>query len=234
MNLGKWHESWKELMWYKGRELQNSDEKISKVIQHWAQPIPEEALVESLSIRKRLLDNNLRYTRGYGASANRGEYALERQILLESHPYGQTKLIDGINGVNLGRGIVGQRRKHAVEADLLLVEHHKQGMRLIVGEVKKSDQNAWYAVIENLRELKLVYAQENRIKKIFESRGLHFDEKFIITGAVIAPYEFYIQKHKKANATKLAKKLIEEMSLHHQIVIELLIWQDGNLLPYTI
>src|SRR4051812_794246 len=63
-------------------------------------------------------------------------------------------IVDGINAVPPARDSTGRRRAN-VEADLFLLVERQRKYSILVVEVKESSNNAWYAAVENLLQLRL-------------------------------------------------------------------------------
>ncbi len=150
---------------YTSAEIPNLPERISNVITLWTAPVPGGW---QRGPDSRLLDRTQRYLRGDAATPKPGsEHKLELEILAPDPAATVTtcfgaRLIDGINAVPLARDAGGRRRGN-VEADMLLLTADAAGHRTqLLVEAKTSSDNAWYAVIESLRQLKLFQLSQQR------------------------------------------------------------------------
>ncbi len=184
-----------------------------------------------LRIPSRLL-NGKRYTRGDEADPRRWEHRIEHEILcqhFEDVTYLQDgRVIDGVNAFPLVRDSGGGRNGN-VEADLLLLVRSACGYRLVVAEVKHSANNAWFAAVENLRQLKLLISGEDA-GQLFRQRNpaLDLPANLGITGLVAAPRGFYSQPGQKANSIGAARMLINTIRAEADVDIRLAMWETQH------
>src|SRR6202041_3212732 len=128
-----------------------------------------------------------RYRRGNLTKALIGEHLIEREILCEFFPEVVAlggKQIDGINAMPLSTDIGGERKAN-VEADLYLLVGEGGSYRLILGEVKTTDEHAWFATVENLRQLRLML-DSAEAQRLFRRRmpELSLPQTLPVTGIV--------------------------------------------------
>jgi hypothetical protein len=217
-----------ELAAYEGREVLNADDRIEKVVALWHMPIPGGWKREKDA---RLLDPEKRYCRGnVGPDGNRrGEHRIEHEIL-EPKPGDQSticlgaRLVDGVNAVPLAKDAGGGRAGN-VEADMLLLVRDGSNWRHLLVEVKVRSNNAWYAVVENLRQLAL-FSQSEASRNLFRSRqpNLGLPAVMPATAVVVAPAAFYTSKGAKRAAVDPARRLIARMHDEANVAVELATW----------
>jgi hypothetical protein len=157
---------------------------------------------------------------------------IEHEILCEYFDevtcLGDSKLIDGVNAFPLVRDSGGARNGN-VEADLLLLVEGTQGYRLLISEVKHSSNNAWCAVIENLRQLKLVVSGEDACQ-IFRRRNpaLNLPVYVPITGVVITPHDFFHHAGQKVNSMGAARELLTVLRNETDADLRLSVWDTQH------
>ena len=153
-----WAQEWMELASYPGPWLPNPEARIERLLGLWKAPVPGGWRRDPADIPSRLLDGR-RYTRGDESEPHNGEHKLEHEILCEhfdwSAVFTQGRLVDGVNAFPLVRDSGGGRNGN-VEADLFLLVQEAEGYRLMLAEVKHSANHAWFALVENLRQLRLL------------------------------------------------------------------------------
>lgn len=152
-----WLKLWMDLACYHGRDVPGPEARTDQLIELWHTDIPGGW---HRNPDPQLLDPSVRYRRGDALKGPRagGEHELEHDVLHPDPSVTQTRcfgdrLIDGINAVPLARDPTGGRAGN-VEADLLLLTRNRGADRLLLVEVKTISNNAWYATVENLRQLR--------------------------------------------------------------------------------
>jgi hypothetical protein len=225
--FNSWAREWMELARFEGRTLSDAPERIDNIVKLWDRRIPGDNWKPQPP--KRL--SGARYTRGNVAAAEKrlGEHAIEYAILSPDPLTNPTmclgrKLIDGINAVPLAKDVGGGRIGN-VEADLLLlVENDVHGYELQLVEVKAASNNAWYAVVELLRQLKLL-SENPAMANLFEShRGVTEGAgNLLVTGVVLAPPDFFDASGQKKNAVEHARTLISAFA-PKDLHVELATW----------
>lgn len=116
-------------------------------------------------------------------------------------------------------------RNGNVEADLFLLVRNSQSYRLILAEVKHSANHAWFAVVENLRQLKLLVSGEDACLLFRQRRpALGLPDGIPVTGLVVAPRCFYSQPGRKANSTAAARMLISAIRSKIDVDLRLSVW----------
>jgi hypothetical protein len=209
-----WAASWAAPASYGGAIVPDVDARISKIVHLWNAPVPDGWQREH---DPQLLDPARRYRRGDIAAPTPGsEHELELQILRPDPEIEVTtvlgeRLIDGINAIPLARDPEG-RRSGNVEADLLLLTSAPGGARQLLVEAKTTWGNAWYAAVENLRQLKL-FQLSQAANEIFRHRGTHSGGRLSTAGMVLAPASFYTARGAKRNALEPARQLIAALDV---------------------
>jgi len=101
-------------------------------------------------------------------------------------------------------------------------------------EVQVSESNAWYAAIENLRQLRLLRESE-ATRRLFEfcRPELRLPPDVRISGLVVAPRGFFTGKGKKGNAVKPAQLLLDRFRADAGIDVRLAVWESGAIQPLT-
>jgi hypothetical protein len=170
-----------------------------------------------------------RYRRGNLNKTRRGEHAIEYEILCQQ--FGDVicdgyKLLDGVNAFPLARDSRGGRRAN-VEADMFLLGEHKGTHRLFLCEVKADSNTAWYAAVENLRQLRLLTSCEESLG-LFACRNPSLDlpSNIPVTALVVAPPLFYSSRGQKANAVAPALNLLARFSAEFGVDARLAVWDS--------
>jgi hypothetical protein len=224
-NFYVWARQWMEIADFNGPHLPDADRRIRRVLDLWDLPVPEPW--------QRGMDPQLltaRYRRGDLDAPHTGEHSIEHGILggLEEVSCLGGTVVDGINAMPLARDCSGGRRGN-VEADLFLLVRIGGSYQLVLCEVKHSSNTAWYAAIENLRQLKLLHLSAVA-RRLFHERcpGLSLPAEIPIRGLVLAPGSFYRQAGQKANAVPHAGRMLREFTLRTGIAAHMAIWDAGS------
>jgi hypothetical protein len=220
-----WRDAWDEL---------GARQRVSDVLELWQAPIPEPWMRFEEDTPKRLLSDQ-RYTRGNLNRNRRGEHEIEYEILVTQ--FGKVTclgrpLLDGVNAYPLVKDSAGGRNDN-VEADLVLLAGQADSAFLFVTDVKKTDGNAWAALVQNLRQLRLFMANPT-CASFFKTRGVRANV-VQICGGVIAPNSFYTSPGQRAKSVPFARKLSESMQQMHNVKTELFAWDSvhGRLWPFA-
>jgi hypothetical protein len=221
-----WANSWMHLARYEGAVVADVDQRIEQLVRLWQDPIPGSWL--------RTTDVQLhgeRYRRGDRAQPNAGEHMIEHEILhrdFESVSCFGTRLLDGVNALPLVRDAGGGREAN-VEADMFLLSRQGEDYRLWLCEVKADSNNAWYAAIENLRQLRLLMSSPASMR-VFSRRlplsSLPVDMP--VTGLVLAPLRFYSSPGKKANSVAPAQALLARFLSEFDVDVRLAVWDSAG------
>jgi hypothetical protein len=182
----------------------------------------------------RLHDKNKRYLRGQtrskkdGPHVPRGEHLIEHTILCPDMAAERTTslglpLVDGINAVPLATDRSGGRSGN-VEADMLLLVGEGSDWQLQLVEVKDESNNAWFAVVESLRQLMLFEHSKTAQQIMVERRAAPADLK--LTGIVLARATFYTAKGKKQNSVAPALQLIRHAEEQLSLRCVLAVWNS--------
>ena len=136
------------------------------------------------------------------------------------------KLLDGVNALPLVRDAGGARRTN-VEADMFLLARCEGAYRLFICEVKAASDNAWYATIESLRQLRLLMSSPESLR-LFACRSpsLCLSSDMPVTALVVAPHSFYSSPGKKANSVEPALKLLDRFKSEFGIDARLAVWDS--------
>jgi hypothetical protein len=205
IDLATWIEHWWACARYSGERVPELEARIETLLLLWRTPID--------GGWERAGDAQLlgpRYRRGDAAAPHSGEHAIEAAVLappLEAVSCISGTVIDGVNAVPLALDRAGGRAGN-VEADLFLLVEGGSNLSVLVVEVKTLANNAWYAAIQNLLQLRLT-KESHSARSLFQQRHAHAcfthpDGAALSalphTGIVLAPSTFYCQPGKKANA----------------------------------
>ena len=117
------------------------------------------------------------------------------------------------------------RRSGNVEADLVLLLREAGNHRLAVVEVKDGANNAWYAAVENLLQMRLLSANPEQ-RRLFHVRlpGATLDENLPVMGLVAAPPAYYSSKGRKALAVEPARRLQDRFRTEVGVDVHLATW----------
>jgi hypothetical protein len=219
-----WGRRWIELAEFEGPRLLDPERRMDEVAALWREPVPGSWQREP---RKRLLDPEIRYCRSISDNGPRGEHAIEYEILDQEKPgtswFGKP-LVDGVNALPLAKDAGGGRSGN-VEADMLVLVSTGRGHRLLLVEVKAMSNNAWYAAIENLRQLRL-FKESGAAQTLFHSRRpeLALPQQLPVAGVVLAPEPFYLAPRKQLGAVAPTRRLLRRMQADAHVVGHLAVW----------
>jgi hypothetical protein len=169
----------------------------------------------------------MRYRRSDVNEPHPGEHNIECEILCKHFDliscYGG-KLIDGINAFPLVRDAKGGRAAN-VEADMLLLTESQGAHRLFLCEVKHRSNNAWYAAVESLRQLRLMLSNPESLNVFGRRNSTSFLAADLpVTALVLAPDTFYSSAGKKANAVNPTLELVGRFACAFNPDIRLAVW----------
>ena len=218
-----WRERWTALADYPGAFVPDAERRIQQGLELWNEPIPGRW---QRGIDLQLLSN--RYRRGDIEKPHLGEHAIEHEILIslfDGVACLGLKLVDGVNAFPLCMDIRRLARNGNVEADMLLLANDGVNHHLFLCEVKDQSDNAWYATIEALRQLKL-FLSNPESRRVFVNRKTmeEMPEDLPVSSLVIAPEAFYLATGKKQNAVEPAQKLIERFRECQNVDVRLTVW----------
>jgi hypothetical protein len=218
-----WRNKWDVLGRFDGPQLRDPERRISEILSLWQIEPPGPWRRSAKDLPKRLLKDG-HYARGNGNSKRPGEHRIEFELLerdFVSVTYNGRHLLDGVNAFPLVKSTVG-RRNDNVEADLVILVGPTDAASILVLDVKKTDGNAWSALVQNLRQLRLFLSNPVCISVFADRKS---DATIAETiGGVIAPGEFYTSKRKKKDSVPHACKLIDAMREAHNVFAELFVW----------
>jgi hypothetical protein len=241
--VSSWKEHWWECARYSGPIVPQVEGRIAALLALWQTPI---APGWQRGVDPQLL--KCRYRRGDKEKPHPGEHTIEAEVLAD--PLDQLScfsgaVIDGINAVPLLADPDGGRLDN-VEADLfLLVKNANETFAIYVVEVKDKDKNPWYALIENLLQLRLTQ-DSPAIRGLFQHRKtlpnpevpLDFPPHGLVAapldlprqGIVLAPPSYFEAPDQKRNAVAAARKLISAFQTHLAIATQFATWDADNRL----
>lgn len=174
------------------------EEKIGQLIELWNQKIPDSWQRESLP-----KTFEWGYRRSLGGRKPTPEHELEKRLFKSSLK------IDGYCSVDLFANAFPLAKWRTVEADMVAVAKIDAATEVLVIEAKDKANNAWYAAVENLRQLKLFDANRRTNLEFLKNKVSDCVwGELKMTGLVIAPPDFFEHKGQKGNATQPAKNLV--------------------------
>ncbi|MBF0185957.1 MAG: hypothetical protein HQM06_16430 [Magnetococcales bacterium] len=206
-----WRKQWDDLMEYSGPEVPDARERIEQLLHLWRISPPDGW---QRGVDPQLLGK--RYRRGDFQNPQAGEHTIEFEILqrhFEEVDFLGYHLVDGINAVPLSRDPQGGRRGN-VEADMVLLLEKNGQYVMAVCEVKATANNAWFAAVENLRQLRLFSVSESA-RSLFHQRNqqLTLPSTLPFIACVIAPEEFYCHVGQKNNARLEVIRLLDRFAI---------------------
>jgi hypothetical protein len=227
-----WAERWLALAAYTGRDVPHPAERTARVAELWIEDVPTGWQRDD---DERLLDPTRRYLRSHGKAQHPkpgSEHELEWQILKHdpaqapTHCFG-ARLIDGVNAVPLTRDSVSGGRAGNVEADMLLLTEPDRAYRLLLVEAKTRSNNAWYAAIESLRQLRL-FLHSPATQRIMRHRNPGMTAKLPVTAVVLAPPTFYIGDGARGRAVQPTLALLTLLRTQFGIDCRLATWNPSE------
>lgn len=237
----EWAQRWlKEGRW-PGPHCSDIDARIERILKLWDEEIPEVHAPGVPDSWRRPVDADLTGAvrdrrKKLKGDAAKEEHELEIQVLgaagtpLEAANCLGGALLDGFNAVKLvwaPHGGPAQR----VEADILLLTKTPTEYRQLLLEVKTKANQPFYALVENLRQLRLFQASKNA-NTIFSKRNKHLGlpTTISVTAAVLAPMTYYTAKGQKGNALVHCHTLIEQITPHlpSGTAIDLTTWDPAK------
>ena len=216
--LEQWLRAWKELMTYTGSRVPNPEKRIKEMIALWQKEIPGKWQREDLP------RNLIGYRRKPDGNKPTPEHELEKELFAAARK-GALKM-DGYEYVDLVTCAFPLARWRTVEADLIAIAGRKGATEVLLIEAKDKANNAWYAVGENLIQLKLFQGNPLvNLAYLKESRPTLSESSPPTTGLVIAPPDFFGQSGKKANSKQPAFDLLTEFGQQLGVTVLLGVWQ---------
>lgn len=219
-----WANRWMVLARYDGPLVPDVSHRIEQLVRQWREPIPGSW---QRGVDPQLLDR--RYRRGDINAPHRGEHTIEYDILCRYFDliscFGN-KLLDGVNALPLVRDAGGARGAN-VEADMFLLTAREGAHRQFLCEVKADSNDAWYAAVECLRQLRLLMSSPESLG-VFARRipSLCLPSGIPVTALVLAPPSFYSSPGKKANAVEPALKLLARLTSEFGVDVRLAVWDS--------
>jgi hypothetical protein len=235
--LAQWGQDWLKAATFTSRVHDDIDGAIERILECWKRDLPDgwEQDVDAVPVGQE------RYRRVHkqGAARPQSEHEIESLVLgdlaepIPADRWAGLELIDGLNAVPLCADPGGDRAGN-VEADLLLLvrDGDAWGQRLV--EVKSSSTNAFYAVAENLRQLRL-FQGSTAAQTLFHDRGTApAGQPLPVEGAVLAPRRFYESAGQKRNGADYARSLLAAIEADPDVDarITLAAWTGSRIQPY--
>jgi hypothetical protein len=223
-SFADWANRWMVLARYDGPVVPDVSHRIEQLVSLWREEIPGQW--------QRGVDSQLlgpRYRRGDVDAPHPGEHTIEHEILYQYFDcvscY-ENKLVDGVNALPLASDAGGGRRAN-VEADMFLLAEHEGAYRLFLCEVKADGDNACFAAVESLRQLKLLMSSSEPLG-VFAHRNpsLCLPSDVPVTAIVLAPRSFYESRGKKKNAGEPTLKLLARFKSEFGVDVRLAVWDS--------
>jgi hypothetical protein len=225
-----WRDRWQRLAVFDGAHLPDPDRRLEQLLALWQEPILGKWQREPGWDTDKWKAGP--YRRDDLAAPHAGEHTMERTILV-NHRAKVTVLGDpllhGINAVPLVADYSGHGRRADVEADLLLLSRTATGYRLALCELKDGADNAWFAAVELLRQMRLFLSSPSAQSLMTELGHLPADATNVtLTGMVVAPVSYYAARGKKGNAVAPARTLLRRMRQHYNVDVRLAVWDAAR------
>lgn len=236
---------------FHGPNLADAEARVDRILALWKQLVGLQGWerdVDELQKSKRPTDQfrltpTCHYVRGDGGPdttkrARAPEHDLEWRVLDTFVTAGlrslDAEVIDAVNAVPLTK-IRGGRTGN-IEIDIVFLVKHKNGYSLQLVEAKHAANNAWFAVVEALRQLALFEAssETSAVRQLMCLRnpklGLQASQ-LRAQSLVLAPRAFYESPDRnnpgqKQNAVAPAKELVARVSGELGVRCDLAVWRD--------
>jgi hypothetical protein len=216
-----WRQLWCSCQQYNGATIPDLAARIEALLVLWQTPIAG----MWRGVDSQLLGRRYRRS-GYDHASK--EYLIEKELLAD--PLRELKffagaVIDGVNAVPL------VQHRSGIEADLfLLVEEVDARPAVYVIEVKDDANNPWYALLENLLQLRCTLESVEARRLFHHRRTLAFLPPLDLPhrGMVLAPQAFYSADGQKGAAVTAAKQLIEKLSKVCGVHVTLAVWDAAH------
>jgi hypothetical protein len=225
-----WRDRWQRLAVFDGAHLPDPDRSLEQLLALWQEPIPGKWQREPGKDTDKWKASP--YRRTDLAAPRAGEHTMERTILVDHRVKVNLlgdPLLHGINAVPLAADFPDHGRRANVEADMLLLSRTATGYRLALCELKDGADNAWFAAVELLRQMRLFLSGPSAQSLMTELGHLPADAANVtMTGLVVAPSGYYAARGKKGNAVALAHTLLRRMRQHHNVDVHLAIWNPAD------
>lgn len=201
-NYHEWAEGFKSLKAF----MPPAEKAIKQVIEYYMQSI-----TKSEQAQREVWSHALGFRKKSKDRLDRGEQKVER-LLFEMSPIEIRR-----KGGSLYLKVTDQnfpmakQAKGQVLCDAIGFIEHRRKYHPVAIEVKTNDQNPWFAVVENLIQIRLARFNLNNIEQHALKRSLAFDnlQKARGTwGLVVAPSKYFDHNHTIREATL---KLIQEL-----------------------
>ena len=234
MDFREWIDRWMALARFRGKDVPEPESRIGQALVLWREHIDPGW---ERQLDRRLLDPTRRYCRRNWLedSVRRGEHVIEYEVLAPDPDVDPTTslgltLVDGVNAVPLTTNPGAGRRKN-VEADMLLLVRNGRGEHVLqLVEVKTAANNTWYAVLENLCQMKF-FSQAPNTPSVFHKRHptLGLPERLPAIPVVLAGSSWYYEAQgQKGRSLPPARMLVEEMRAQSGVHVELAIWHAAD------
>jgi hypothetical protein len=106
---------------------------------------------------------------------------------------------------------------------MLLLTEHSGAHRLLLIEAKTRSNNAWYASIESLRQLRL-FLTSPAAQDIMRQRNPGIPRELPVTAAVLAPPDFYTGDGARGRAVQPTIALLAVLHAEFGIDLRLAVW----------
>jgi hypothetical protein len=222
-----WSQSWMSLASFAGPSVPDAAYRVDALSRLWDGAVPGTWKRSINDLPARLKLGKPRYSRGNAGLPRNGEHRIESDILSwvpsRLTLLGRT-VTDGVNALPLVKN-PGRHRQANVEADLILFTESTVGRHGWICEVKHAANNAWYAAVENLRQLKLAHESEwvsqfceNRVGPLAAS----------LNGLVVAPESFYASDGQKRGCLHAVGLLAARLLKDGKPLVQLATWHSAR------
>lgn len=225
-----WRDRWQRLAEYGGGHLHDPERRIDQLLSLWQEPIPGKWQREHGWDTDKWQASP--YRRGNLAAPHNCEHAMEHAILIDRRAkvtlLGEP-LLHGINAVPLAADFSDHGRRANVEADLLLLSRTDTSFRLTLCELKSGANNAWFAKVELLRQMRLFLASPSAQLLMTELGHLPtHTTNLVLTGLVVAPPAYYAARGQKGHAVPPARTLLRRMQQGYNVDARLAVWNPAD------
>lgn len=201
MNFSTWSQRWNKL-----RTFDKNSNMVSEVLDLWKTPAPKECLRSEWPMPRGYRKRN---------ENDRGEQKIERQLFTEG-TFDVTKLTNGkpetFNLVPIFHNVAcATQQKGQTITDALGVLTVGKKKHPVAIEVKVDANDLWYAIVENLKQVKMMRANLGNLGRLIAPPETNEDTEYKGTWGIVLAPEAYYTKHKKSAATGSVLELLTTM-----------------------
>lgn len=216
--FAEWYRRWQSLADFKGAALPGDEweRRINDIIALWPQQPPGTWQRTEYQISNQCKPG-CTYRRGDKARPNPGEHQIEHSLISgETINFLDAKyrFVPITNAFPCVTDVSGGRGAN-VEVDLLGILEAGDVAHPLICEIKDDANNPWYAVVENLRQLKLFLSNKQVNLPFLKSRYEGTRPFSSPLGIVIAKSGYFSKPGQKVNSFKAAEILIDRLKAKH-------------------